>query len=130
MSDRLSFRQTIALTAAGTALLTAGAIIGGQALRRSIRTEKLKESITKELDIPADLWTGEENVHIFDAEGTTARRDTKERQWEDGQFDEDLIREQVRLHLRVAVWLLFACLIHPSIMNSLLATIAFWGTKR
>jgi hypothetical protein len=98
MTDRLSLRQTIALTAAGSALLTAGAIIGGQALRRSVRTEKLKESITDELNLSDEPWTSDEALKGMDTlsvDGGAIKRDAQHREWEAGQFDEDLIREQV-----------------------------------
>ena len=98
MADRLSLRQSIALTAAGSALLTAGAIIGGQALRRSARTEKLKESITDELDLSEEPWTSDEALKAVDThgiDGGSVKRDAQHREWEAGQFDEDLIREQV-----------------------------------
>jgi hypothetical protein len=87
----MSFRQTIALTVAGTAVLTAGAIIGGQALRRQVRTGKLKESVSKELDLSPEPW----NPTFAEERNPTSYADSMQTEWETGSFDEELIREQV-----------------------------------
>lgn len=106
MTQPSSAKQTLALTAAGTAILTAGAILGGQALRRYVRTEKLKESIGR--DLAADSkWGMEESVDKdTQVDGLAAheveypdtkRHDPLEREWKQGQYDEGLIREQASL---------------------------------
>jgi len=98
-SSNISLRQTIALTAVGTALITTGAIIGGQAIRRYARTEKLKESVYEDLKGSDEPWTSttgnEEEQFSTMADAGPVRRDASQKEWEKGQFDEDLIREQV-----------------------------------
>lgn len=98
LTSNRSLRQTIALTAVGTALVTTAAIIGGQAIRRYARTEKLKESVYQDLAGSDEPWepasgNGTSDVSLTDA--GPLKRDPNQREWEQGQFDEDLIREQV-----------------------------------
>jgi len=102
-SNFSSLRQTIALTAVGTALVTTGAIIGGQAIRRYARTEKLKESVYEDLKESDEPWIsgpGNGDADLSLTDNGPVRTDPSQMEWEKGQFDEDLIREQVRFMSR------------------------------
>lgn len=98
-------RTLIAATAAVATLLTAGSILGGQAIRRRLRTAELKRQV--EADLAGQPWAdttarGAAGEEIAGGGDVTPERGFveagmgPEKVWEKGEYDEELIREQVR----------------------------------
>lgn len=105
--SNLSARQTLLLTALTASLATTAAILSFQALRREHRTERLKKQVGEDVS----EWErtqgkdDEEDLEGLSAEERAERWANgdglpvgggRRREWEDGEFDESLIREQVR----------------------------------
>lgn len=103
-SSTLSFKQTIALTAVVASLATSAAILSYQAVRREHATERLKRQVGEDVDewersrsksasaeSPFSVSGGaDDNVSPWSVS------EKKQREFGKGQFDESLIREQVR----------------------------------
>lgn len=101
-------RVLIAATAATAALLTAGSILGGQAIRRRLRTRELKRQV--EADLAGQEWADTSARGKADSGGAAEGVDSggvlsgvpvdheagAEKVWAKGEYDEELIREQVR----------------------------------
>lgn len=101
-------RVLIAASAATAALLTAGSILGGQAIRRRLRTRELKRQV--EADLAGQEWADTSARGKVDSEGVAEGMDSggvssgtpvygqagAEKVWAKGEYDEELIREQVR----------------------------------
>jgi hypothetical protein len=118
--SNLSVRQTLLLTALTASLATTAAILSFQALRREHRTERLKKQVGE------DVQEWERMQRTNDDEGDDdlspeERVDTggKRMKWKDGEFDEGLIREQVR------------CLsVHEADICSSRGTTTFWARSQ
>jgi hypothetical protein len=103
--SRLQPRTIIAATAAIAAAVTATSILGSQAIRRRLRTAELKRQVEAELkgqewaDTSA-LGNGAEDEEgsktplVYAEPGKAGYGE--EKVWAKGEYDEELIREQVR----------------------------------
>lgn len=103
--SNISARQAVALTAVISCLLTSTAILSFQTLRREHKTEQLKKQVGEDVEEweRSQANSGEvspEDYGLppdFQAESSKAAvRGKKKREWAKGEFDEGLIREQVR----------------------------------
>lgn len=134
MSDSSRLTQTrtlVAATAAIAAAVTAGSILGGQAIRRRLRTAELKRQV--EADLAGQPWNDtsalDQTIQL-DAEGADGVRveslsSPTEKVWAKGEYDEELIREQVRSRSSVVV-----AYVTDSAMNiSCPETILFLGRR-
>jgi hypothetical protein len=104
MADARNFSQTrtlVAATAAIAVAVTAGSILGGQAIRRRLRTAELKRQV--EEDLAGQPW--KDTTALDKAEQETEAKNgvvvgtsyaDHEKVWAEGEYDEELIREQVR----------------------------------
>ena len=108
-------RVLLAATAATAALVTAGSILGGQAIRRRLRTRELKRQV--EADLAGQEWAdttaiGKVNGIEGTEEGGMSPRAPMyaeagaDKVWAPGEYDEELIREQVRL---IVPWAFASC---------------------
>lgn len=104
-TSALSVRQTLLLTALAASLGTTAAILSFQALRREHRTERLKKQVGEDVQ---EWERAQDQDRLAERSGLSPEERAERwaggdmtpgggRQWEDGEFDEDLIREQVRL---------------------------------
>jgi len=97
--SNVSQSQTLALTALATAITTTSLILTFQSLRREHRNERLKREVGEDVDEweksldGKGVATPEERAERF-ARGSSTPGG-KKREWEKGEFDEGLIREQV-----------------------------------
>ena len=97
--SNVSQSQTLALTALATAITTTSLILTFQSLRREHRNERLKREVGEDVDEweksldGRGVATPEERAERF-ARGSSTPGG-KKREWEKGEFDEGLIREQV-----------------------------------
>lgn len=88
-------RTLVAATAAIAAAVTAGSILGGQAIRRRLRTAELKRQV--EADLAGQPWNDTSATVRDEADEADALRiEPAEKVWARGEYDEELIREQVR----------------------------------
>jgi hypothetical protein len=105
MSDSSRLTQTrtlVAATAALATLVTAGSILGGQAIRRRLRTAELKRQV--EADLAGQPWNDtsalDKTAELEGEGGDGVRLESgtppSEKVWARGEYDEELIREQVR----------------------------------
>lgn len=108
MSDTSKLTQTrtlVVATAAIATLITAGSILGGQAIRRRLRTAELKRQV--EADLAGQPWNDTsalDSTAQLDGEGVDDAVRVEalgsslagEKVWAKGEYDEELIREQVR----------------------------------
>ncbi|KAJ9127153.1 hypothetical protein QFC24_001390 [Naganishia onofrii] len=104
MADTRNFPQTRTLVAATAAIaiaVTAGSILGGQAVRRRLRTAELKRQV--EEDLAGQPWKDTTGLDKAEQEnelnnGVTVGTSFSdhEKVWAEGEYDEELIREQVR----------------------------------
>jgi hypothetical protein len=90
--NRNALVTAVAISVAGTTAV----ILGGQALRRLARTRRLKRSVGREVDqLEHDRRSTIERADASDG-ATVFRKDGgKEKEWAPGEYDENLIREQV-----------------------------------
>jgi hypothetical protein len=95
----MSQQQTLALTALATAITTTSLILTFQSLRREHRNERLKREVGEDVEEweksreGSGVASPEERAERF-ARGSITPGG-KKREWEKGEFDEGLIREQV-----------------------------------
>lgn len=98
--SRLSFRQSLALTALVASFATTSAILTYQALRREHRTEQLKREVGEDVEEwershensgEATPATPDEAIEAFKRTERVAKKG-RDGEWE---YDESLIREQV-----------------------------------
>lgn len=104
MADQRNFAQTRTLVAATAAIaiaVTAGSILGGQAVRRRLRTAELKRQV--EEDLAGQPWKDTTGLDKAEQENELKNGVTvgtsftdHEKVWAEGEYDEELIREQVR----------------------------------
>ncbi len=102
-TNHLSSNQTLALTALASAIATTSLILTFQSLRREHRTEKLKREVGEDVEewensrTSSGVATPEERAERFARGISTPGNAKKAKEWEKGEFDEGLIREQVGL---------------------------------
>lgn len=107
-APNLSNRQALGLTALASVIATTSVILSYQSLRREHRTERLKRQVGEDVEhweqsrAGSGFGTPEERAERR-AEGDRVDGEWKVREWKKGEFDEGLIREQVRLSLPVGV---------------------------
>src|SRR4051812_17009855 len=90
--SRSTLVTAVAISVAGTGAI----ILGGQALRRLARTRRLKRSVGREVDqLEHDRHTTIERAAVSDGSTVFRRDGAKEKEWAPGEYDENLIREQV-----------------------------------
>jgi hypothetical protein len=89
-TPNLSNRQALGLTAFASVIATTSVILSYQSLRREHRTERLKRQVGEDVE----HW--EQSRAERRAEGDRVDGEWKVREWKKGEFDEGLIREQVR----------------------------------
>lgn len=100
-TSTFSNRQALALTAFASVIATTSVILSYQALRREHRTERLKRQVGEDVEkweqsrTSSGIGTPEERAERR-AEGEVVGGEWKVREWKKGEFDEGLIREQVR----------------------------------
>jgi hypothetical protein len=100
-APNLSNRQALGLTAFASVIATTSVILSYQALRREHRTERLKRQVGEDVEhweqsrAGSGFGTPEERAERR-AEGDRVDGEWKVREWKKGEFDEGLIREQVR----------------------------------
>jgi hypothetical protein len=103
--SRLQPRTLIAATAAIAAAITATSILGSQAIRRRLRTAELKRQV--EAELKGQEWAdtsalgngaedeeGDKTPLVYSQPGKAGYGE--EKVWAKGEYDEELIREQVR----------------------------------
>lgn len=101
-APNLSNRQALGLTAFASVIATTSVILSYQALRREHRTERLKRQVGEDVEhweqsrAGSGFGTPEERAERR-AEGDRVDGEWKVREWKKGEFDEGLIREQVRM---------------------------------
>jgi hypothetical protein len=100
-TPNLSNRQALGLTAVASVIATTSVILSYQSLRREHRTERLKRQVGEDVEhweqsrAGSGFGTPEERAERR-AEGDRVDGEWKVREWKKGEFDEGLIREQVR----------------------------------
>jgi hypothetical protein len=88
--SRTALVSAVAISIAGTSAL----ILGGQALRRLSRTRQLKQSVGREVDRLEEMDISPPTLSRMDSDAVSVFREGKEKQWKEGEYDEQLIREQ------------------------------------
>ena len=71
-------------------------ILSYQALRREHRTERLKREVGQDVEEWEKRRAGSGIATPDDRVGSPGQYEARQREWEKGEFDEGLIREQVR----------------------------------
>lgn len=89
--SRTALISAVAISVAGTSAL----IFGGQALRRVSRTRRLKRSVGREVDRLEEMDVSPPTLSRMDSEVFSGVREGREKQWGEGEYDEQLIREQL-----------------------------------
>lgn len=101
-APNFSQRQALALTAFASIIATTSVILSYQALRREHKAERLKRQVGEDVErweqdrAGSGIGTPEERAERR-AEGEKVGSEWRVREWKKGEFDEGLIREQVRL---------------------------------
>jgi hypothetical protein len=97
----MSERQTLILTGLVTAVATSSIILTYQSLRREHKTQRLRKQVGKDVEEweknmeKSGIVTPEELAERH-ADGTwTPNHGRRVKEWKKGEFDEELIREQV-----------------------------------
>lgn len=98
LHSHLSTRQALILTALATAISTTSLILSYQALWREHRTERLKKEVGEDVEKWEAARSGSaEDVAERHAAGVGVPGGGRRvREWKKGEYDEGLIREQVR----------------------------------
>lgn len=100
--DQHPFSRTVLVAAVAISVAgTSAAIFGGQALRRLARTRRLKRSVGRDIDLQEHQPGSGPTLRRESTETSTIaeqnwRDDGKPKEWAPGEYDEGLIREQVR----------------------------------
>lgn len=97
----LSPSQTLLITAFASAIATTSLILSFQALRREHRTERLKRQVGEDVEewersrAGSGVASPEERAERWADGEKTPGGGRAVKEWEKGEFDEGLIREQV-----------------------------------
>ncbi|EIW67545.1 mitochondrial protein [Tremella mesenterica] len=91
----LTLPQTLVLTAFASAIATTSVILSYQALKREHYTEKLKKQVGEDVEVWEQSRAGSGVTSPEERAESRARGEKGKKKWEEGEFDEGLIREQL-----------------------------------